>query len=115
MDPEEQEKLIDAMIEVEFEEGDILPRRVTGDRVTYILLDGCVAFEDGRMLGASGMLHGESMVDLALRSPMPTATETSRALRLRLDDFNEIVARDSPMGAKLYFRLARHLCRKTQA
>lgn len=107
----QQKALLASAIELDLANKHPLPRRITGDRVAYIILEGSVKLHSGRTLGPSGMLHAESLVDLTRRDPLPVTAEPTRLLRIRLDDFEEVCAQDRDLAAMLYQRLARHLAR----
>ena len=98
-----------AGVEVELGAGEEVPRAVANDRVAYVVLEGLVELPNGRKLGPSGMLMAESLLDIAIRGQLPKVVETSRLLRIRHDDFNEVCAHDSQLAAELYKRLAHHL------
>lgn len=100
-------RLLAAAVEVEITDGKI-PRVVTRDRVSYIVLDGEVRRSDGIALGAGAVLYPESLVD-ARRPRTFEAASVVRALRIRADDFRELCGGDPRLAALLYERLARHL------
>ena len=100
---------LQAAVEIEVEVGASVDRAAAGDRVAYIVLDGLVKLANGRMLGASGLLLPESLLDVPLRGELPTVLERARLLRIRHDDFVEVCAHDPLLAAALYQRLARHL------
>ncbi len=107
----QQKALLASAIELDLPNERTLARRITGDRVAYIILEGSVKLHSGRTLGPSGMLHAESLVDLTRREALPVTAEPTRLLRIRLDDFEEVCALDRDLAARLYERLARHLAR----
>jgi CRP-like cAMP-binding protein len=99
--------------EVEIAAGEEVPRIVTTDRVAYIVLDGEVEVPPGTILGASGLLYGESLVGVGRHGACRAVTGV-RALRLRCDDFREICASDVHLAALLFERLARHLAERVR-
>jgi serine/threonine protein phosphatase PrpC len=105
----QQVAVLAASVEVDLRPGAQVPRRVAGDRVAYLILDGSVTLDSGRILGPAGMLHAESLLNLTTRDALPTVAERARLLRIRLDDFNEICEYNRDLAAELYYRLARHL------
>ncbi len=100
-----------AAVEVELAAGETLPRLVTNDLVSYIVLDGVLRYPDSeRTIGAGALVFPESLVGIAAQEEPPRAAQTARLLRLRADDFSEICA-DPRLAAELYRRLAAHLAR----
>ncbi|MGE3671849.1 MAG: hypothetical protein AB7K71_19420, partial [Polyangiaceae bacterium] len=100
-----------AGVEIELEQGEIVPRAVTNDLVAYIVLEGIVRFADGREVGAGALLFPESLVEVNSRDPLPEVRADARLLRLRADDFQEVCTADPELSSQLYRRLARHLAR----
>lgn len=100
-----------AAVEIELEQGEIVPRAVTNDLVAYIVLEGIVRYEHGREVGAGALLFPESLVEVNSRDPLPKVRQQARLLRLRADDFHEVCAADPELGSSLYRHLARHLAR----
>ncbi|MGE0326823.1 MAG: protein phosphatase 2C domain-containing protein [Polyangiaceae bacterium] len=102
---------LSAGVEIELEQGEIVPRAVTNDLVAYIVLEGIVRFADGREVGAGALLFPESLVEVNSRDPLPEVRADARLLRLRADDFQEVCTADPELSSQLYRRLARHLAR----
>lgn len=98
-----------ASVEIELDAGEEVPRAVANDRVAYLILDGAVQLPGGRILGASGLLMAESLLDVARRGRLPEVLERARLLRIRHDDFRQVCSHDPLLAAQLYMRLARHL------
>jgi hypothetical protein len=91
--------------------GEVVPRLVTNDLVSYIVLDGVLRYASSeRTVGAGALVFPESLVGLAGQEEPPVAEQTTRLLRLRADDFSEVCA-DSRLAAELYRRLAAHIAR----
>lgn len=103
-----------AAVEIEFEQGAVVPQVVASDLVAYIVLDGLVRCEGDRTVTVGALLFPESLVGVPAVGELPAATERARLLRLRADDFAEICARDQALAAELYRRLALHLARARQ-
>jgi serine/threonine protein phosphatase PrpC len=100
-----------AAVEVEFGPNQPIPRLVTNDLVTYIVLDGVVRYPSTqRNVGAGALLFPESLVGIVGQEDLPIASTTVRLLRVRADDFSE-VCRDPRLAAELYRRLAAHIAR----
>jgi len=100
-----------AAVEVEVPAGETIPRLVTNDLVTYIVLDGVVRYPgSSRSVGAGAIVFPESLVGIAAQDDLPVAEQTARLLRLRADDFAEI-CEDPRLAAELHRRLAAHLAR----
>jgi serine/threonine protein phosphatase PrpC len=100
-----------AAVEVEFAQGERIPRLVTNNLVAYIVLDGVVRYSNAeRTVGAGALVFPESLVGLAGQGDLPVADQTTRVLRVRADDFAEICA-DPRLAAELYRRLATHIAR----
>jgi serine/threonine protein phosphatase PrpC len=102
---------IAAGIEIELDTGDEVPNVVASDRVAYLILEGLVKLPSGRLLGPSGMLLAESLVDEQRRDDLPVVEQPARLLRIRHDDFVEVCSHEPRLAAALYKRLARHLAR----
>ncbi|HVU05022.1 MAG TPA: protein phosphatase 2C domain-containing protein [Polyangiaceae bacterium] len=100
-----------AAIEVEFEQGDPVPRFFAGDRVGYIVLEGRIDSPSGWTLGPSAIAYPECLAGGGKGPELCTAGERSRALRIRADDFREICRSDVKLAAMLYERLATMLAR----
>ncbi|MCA9633972.1 MAG: protein phosphatase 2C domain-containing protein [Myxococcales bacterium] len=102
---------LSAGVEIELEQGEIVPRAVTNDLVAYIVLEGIVRYPEGREVGAGALLFPESLVEVNSRDALPKVRSDARLLRLRADDFQEICSADPELASQLYRRLARHLAR----
>jgi len=100
-----------AGVEVDLDAGTEVPRAVASDRVAYVVLEGLIELPTGRRLGPSGLLMGESLLDVAIRGELPKVVERARLLRIRHDDFSEVCAHNTKLAADLYQRLAKHLAR----
>ena len=99
-----------AGVEVEVTVGEKIPRKVTNDLVTYIVIDGLVELADGRRLGPPGLLFAESLVAVHQERLLPTVISPhARLIRIRHDDFSEVCRQDPQLAARLYKRLARYL------
>jgi len=100
-----------AAVEIELGTGVVVPRLVTNDLVSYIVLDGVLRYASSeRTVGAGALVFPESLVGLAGQEEPPVAEQTTRLLRLRADDFSEVCA-DPRLAAELYRRLAAHIAR----
>ncbi|HEX5101750.1 MAG TPA: protein phosphatase 2C domain-containing protein [Polyangiaceae bacterium] len=100
-----------AAVEIELALGEVVPRLVTNDLVSYIVLDGVLRYASSeRTVGAGALVFPESLVGLAGQEEPPVAEQTTRLLRLRADDFSEVCA-DPRLAAELYRRLAAHIAR----
>jgi serine/threonine protein phosphatase PrpC len=109
LEPADVLSALAAGVEVELAEDEEIPRAVANDRVAYIILDGLVELPNGRTLGGAGLLMGESLLDIALRGPLPKVVARARLLRIRHDDFNQVCGHNLLLAVELYKRLARHL------
>ena len=98
-----------ASVEVEVAAGQDVPRAVANDRVAYLVVDGAVEVPGGRVLGPSGLLLAQSLLDIATRGALPKTVERTRLLRIRQDDFQEVCDHDTELAAALFFRLAKHV------
>ena len=77
---------LSAAVEIEVAENETIPRLVTNDLVTYIVLDGVVRYPGSeRNVGAGALLFPESLVGIAAQEELPVAAQTTRLLRLRAD------------------------------
>lgn len=103
-----------ASVEVEVEAKSIVPQVVASDMVAYIVLDGLVSCEGERHVTVGALLFPESLVGVPVNGELPIAAETSRLLRLRMDDFAEVCSTDPELSATLHRRLATHLARAKQ-
>jgi serine/threonine protein phosphatase PrpC len=103
-----------AAVEVEVEAKAIVPQVVASDMVAYIVLDGLVSCEGERHVTVGALLFPESLVGVPVSGDLPVASETSRLLRLRMDDFSEVCSADAELSAVLHKRLATHLARARQ-
>ncbi|HVY27562.1 MAG TPA: protein phosphatase 2C domain-containing protein [Polyangiaceae bacterium] len=101
---------LSAAVEIEVAQGATVPRTVANDLVAYIVLEGLVKHTDGRSVGPGALLYPESLVGVWGQAAPPEATQTSRLLRVRADDFAEICS-EPRYAAELYRRLAAHLAR----
>lgn len=101
---------LSAAVEIEVAQGAAVPRTVANDLVAYIVLEGLVKHADGRHVGPGALLYPESLVGVWGQATPPEATQTSRLLRVRADDFAEICS-EPRYAAELYRRLAAHLAR----
>lgn len=99
-------------VHVEFDAGQAIPHRSTGDRVAYVVLDGLVRLADGRRLGSGATLFAECLVGCDPTAESPICEERVRAIRIRRDDFQELCTADPSLSADLYRRLAEHLGRR---
>jgi hypothetical protein len=100
-----------AAVEVEVAANEEIPRLVTNDLVSYIVLDGIIRYPGSeRSVGAGALVFPESLVGIAAQEALPVALSTTRLLRVRADDFTEICG-DSRLAAELYRRLAAHIAR----
>jgi serine/threonine protein phosphatase PrpC len=100
-----------AAVEIEVPANEAIPRLVTNDLVSYIVLDGVIRYPGSeRSVGAGALVFPESLVGIAAQEDLPVAVQTARLLRLRADDFTEICA-DPRLAAELYRRLAAHIAR----
>lgn len=100
-----------AAVEIELAPREVVPRLVTNDLVSYIVLDGVLRYPSAqRTVGAGALVFPESLVGLAGQEEPPVAEQTTRLLRLRADDFAEVCA-DPRLAAELYRRLAAHIAR----
>jgi serine/threonine protein phosphatase PrpC len=97
------------LLELEFDADRTLQSVMAGDRVAYVVLEGCVALPNGRLLGAAGFVFPESLLDVSVREPLPRTVERTRVLRLRQCDFLAVCERDPRLAADLHRRLARHV------
>ena len=100
-----------AAVEVEIAKGERVPRLVANDCVCYLIVSGQIVLADGRVLGPSGLLFGESLVGVTRAGDLPVVAEDARLMRLRADDFAEVCARDVDLSSELHKRIARHLAR----
>ena len=98
-----------ASVEVEVAADQDVPRAVANDRVAYLVVDGAVEVPGGRVLGPSGLLLAQSLLDIATRGALPKTVERTRLLRIRQDDFQEVCDHDTELAAALFFRLAKHV------
>jgi PPM family protein phosphatase len=103
------ERALRAAVEVEFEPNDSVPRFFTGDRVGYIVLEGRINSPDGWALGPSALVYPESLARGGQGTTLSVASERTRALRIRADDFQEVCAADTRLAAKLYEKLTKLL------
>jgi PPM family protein phosphatase len=110
---EQLERALSASVQVQFHEGDELPRFFADDRVGYILLEGSAALANGLSLGPSALVYPESLAGGGKGQAFCTAKSPLRALRIRADDFREVCSSDVALAAILYERLARTLARGT--
>ncbi|HEY3499168.1 MAG TPA: protein phosphatase 2C domain-containing protein [Polyangiaceae bacterium] len=100
-----------AAVEVEVAPEFPIPRTVTNDLVSYIVLDGVVKYPAAeRTVGAGALLFPESLVGIVGQEDLPSAATTVRLLRVRADDFSEVCS-DPRLAAELYRRLAAHIAR----
>jgi hypothetical protein len=101
---------LSAGVEIECAAGKTIPRVVANDLVAYIVLDGLLVYEAGRVMGEGAVLFPESLAGVWDGSPLPVVRERVRLLRLRADDFAEVCS-DPSLGAPLYRRVATMLAR----
>jgi PPM family protein phosphatase len=101
---------LSAAVEIEVAPGAAVPRALASDLVSYIVLEGLVQHADGRVVGPGALLYPESLLGVRGHAAPPVAQQTSRLLRVRADDFEEI-CREPRFAAELYRRLAAHLAR----
>jgi serine/threonine protein phosphatase PrpC len=100
-----------AAVEVEVAPGEAVPRYVSSDLVSYIVLEGILLYPtSGRRVGAGALIFPESLVGVPGQQESPVAEQTLRLLRVRADDFSEICS-DPRLAAELYRRIAQHLAR----
>lgn len=104
-------RALGAAVEVEFDADDQVPRFFAGDRVGYIVLEGRVNAPNGWTLGPASLVYPESLVGAGQGTSLCQASERTRALRMRADDFQEVCATDVKLAAHLYERLAHALGR----
>ena len=96
---------LSAAVEIEVGEGQGLPRAVANDLVAYIVLDGVVRYPDERRVGAGALLYAESLLGVLGQGDPPVCEQTTRLLRVRADDFAEIVDIGITVSKKPYFAL----------
>jgi PPM family protein phosphatase len=101
---------LSAAVEIEVPLGQLIPRAIANDLVSYIVLEGLVKHPDGRTVGPGAILYPESLLGVWGQAAPPMAEQTSRLLRVRADDFAEICS-EPRYAAELYRRLAAHLAR----
>jgi hypothetical protein len=101
---------LSAAVEIEVPQDAAVPRAIASDLVAYIVLEGLVKHADGRSVGPGALLYPESLVGVWGQAGPPVATQTSRLLRVRADDFSEICS-EPRYAAELYRRLAAHMAR----
>lgn len=102
---------LSAAVEIELGAEETIPRVVASDLVAYIVLEGVVSYrESERRVGAGALIYAESLVGVVGQGEEPTAEQTTRVLRVRADDFQEVCL-DPRLGVELYRRVAQHLAR----
>src|SRR5690606_19609906 len=79
---------LSAAVEVEFAEGQTIPRVVANDLVGYIVLDGIIDCDEHHAVGQGAVLFPESLVGVWDGSELPVCRERGRLLRVRADDFS---------------------------
>jgi serine/threonine protein phosphatase PrpC len=109
--PKLVEKALRAAVEVEFEAGENVPRYQASDRVGYVVLEGRIESPSGWTHGPSALVYPESLARGGHGTSLCRATERTRALRVRSDDFREVCQTDSALAAFLYERLSHMLAR----
>jgi hypothetical protein len=102
---------LSAAVEVELPPGEIIPRIVASDLVSYIVIEGVALYPtSGRRVGPGALIFPESLLGVTGQGEAPVLEETSRLLRVRAEDFAE-VCRDPRLASELYRRIAQHFAR----
>jgi len=105
----------DVCREVPYKPGETVFERDSTDQALFIVLDGRVeirASDEGAPLAtiSSGEIFGElALIDELPRSAGARATEASRLLVVRNDDFQALIRRDPEMGVTILRNIARTL------